>query len=91
MSITIREFANIHYLHGAISNTDTKTVKKQLSTMLKTNKHLVINIDHVSFIDSLGVEMLGKLIQKAEKKHKNLKIVGLGSEDLYEHFGDLAS
>jgi hypothetical protein len=47
---------------------------------------LTISIEDVESIDRFGVNALSELHKEAIAKQKNLAIIGLGCEDLYNHF-----
>ena len=47
---------------------------------------MTINIQNVTSIDRYGVNALAQLHNEALVKGKKLSIIGMGSDDLYEHF-----
>ena len=47
---------------------------------------LTLSIEDLESIDTYGVNALAQLHNESITKHKNLSIIGLGCDDLYEHF-----
>lgn len=86
MDLQITNQNNVFHVSGTLNKFNIHQFKKEFSNIFEKQAALTINIESVTSIDRYGVNALAQLHNEALAKSKKLAIVGMGSDDLYEHF-----
>lgn len=86
MDLQITNQNNVFHVSGTLNKFNIHQFKKEFSNIFEKQTALIINIESVTSIDRYGVNALAQLHNEALTKSKKLAIVGMGSDDLYEHF-----
>ena len=86
MDLQITNQNNLFQVTGTLNKFNVHYFKKEFSNIFDKQNALTINIQNVTSIDRYGVNALAQLHNEALVKGKKLSIIGMGSDDLYEHF-----
>lgn len=86
MDLQITNQNNIFQVVGILNKFNIHQFKKEFSNIFDKQNTLTINIEKVLSIDRYGVMALAQLHNESLAKGKKLSIIGMGSDDLYEHF-----
>lgn len=86
MNLEITNHNDIFLVAGTLNKFNVHEFKKEFSNIFEKQNALTISIENVTSIDRYGVNALAQLHNEALAKHKKLSIIGMGSDDLYEHF-----
>ena len=86
MDLQITNQNNIFQVVGILNKFNLHYFKKEFSNVFDKQSTLTINIEKVTSIDRYGVMALAQLHNQSLAKGKKLSIIGMGSDDLYEHF-----
>lgn len=86
MNLEITNENNIFLVVGTLNKLNVQQFKNEFLNIFEKQNALVISIENVTSIDRYGVNALAQLHNEALRKHKKLSIIGIGSDDLYEHF-----
>lgn len=84
MALEITKSNHHFYLKGNLDLNTCQSVQKKVTTFLKNNQEVIINIDKVSEIDSSAVNSIAKLFKKTFNTNKKINIEGYGTKDIYE-------
>lgn len=86
MDLEIIKHATYFQVKGTLTKFNLHLFKKTFSDIFDKQDSLVINIENLTSIDRYGVNALAQLHNESLVKRKNLSIIGMGCDDLYEHF-----
>ncbi|WP_157208271.1 STAS domain-containing protein [Mariniflexile maritimum] len=86
MELKISHCNNFFKIKGALNKNNLELFKSEFKNIFEKVNSLTISIEDVESIDRFGVIALSELHKEAIAKQKNLAIIGLGCEDLYNHF-----
>ncbi|MEO5788695.1 MAG: STAS domain-containing protein [Gelidibacter sp.] len=86
MDLQITSQNNLFQVTGTLNKFNVHHFKKEFSNIFDKQNALTINIQNVTSIDRYGVNALAQLHNEALVKGKKLSIIGMGCDDLYEHF-----
>lgn len=84
LEITIQN--NSFQLEGILHKNSIHQFKKAFSNIFDVHDALTINIENLTSIDRYGVNALAQLHNESISKGRKLNIIGMGCDDLYEHF-----
>ena len=91
MELKITQHDNYFHVTGTLTKFNVHQFKKEFSNVFDKQNALTISIENLTSIDRYGVNALAQLHNEALVKGKKLSIVGMGSDDLYEHFNSKES
>lgn len=86
MALQIIENNGTFYVHGKINTSTTKSFLMHFEYVLNQRNVIIINIDALGEIDRDGFKVLNFLSQSAQKKNKELQIVGNVYTEMYDAF-----
>lgn len=86
MNLEITNKNNVFQVAGTLNKFNVHQFKNEFLNIFEKQNSLIISIENVTSIDRSGVNALAQLHNEALSKHKKLSIIGMGSDDLYEHF-----
>lgn len=84
LEITLQD--NIFLVAGTLNKFNINEFKKEFNNIFEKQSTLTISIENVTSIDRYGVNALAQLHNESLVKGKKLFIIGMGCDDLYEHF-----
>lgn len=84
MSLKIKANNNTFLVEGVIDQRTKKQFKNHVEFLMVYTKSLTLNIDRVTAIDHVGVNLIKELFKKAKFYKKDFYITGYGCKDLYE-------
>ena len=79
MELEITHHNNFFKVKGILDRKTVNVFQEEFST-------LTLSIENLSHIDRYGVNALAQLHNESINKGKSLSIIGMGCDDLYEHF-----
>lgn len=86
MDLQITNQDNFFQVTGTLTKFNVHHFKREFSNVFDKNNSLIISIENLTSIDRYGVNALAQLHNEALVKGKKLSIIGMGCDDLYEHF-----
>lgn len=86
MELQITNQDNLFQVTGTLTKFNVHHFKKEFSNIFDKQNTLTISIQNLTSIDRYGVNALAQLHNEALVKGKKLSIIGMGCDDLYEHF-----
>ncbi|MCK0123848.1 STAS domain-containing protein [Gelidibacter sp. F2691] len=86
MDLQITNHNNLFQIKGVLHKGNVHVFKREFSNIFDKQQALILNIEGLSSIDRYGVNALAQLHNESLKMKKNLSIIGMGCDDLYEHF-----
>ncbi|OBX24979.1 STAS domain-containing protein [Gelidibacter algens] len=86
MDLEITKTNNFFQLKGILQRGNIHQFKRELSNIFETQNAVILNIENLTSIDHYGVNALAQLHNESITKGKKLSIIGMGCDDLYEHF-----
>ncbi|WP_142785109.1 hypothetical protein [Changchengzhania lutea] len=86
MELRITNCNNFFKLKGILNKKSLKVFQSEFENIFERVNALTISIEDIESIDRFGVNALAGLHNRAIEKNKSLSIIGLGCEDLYNHF-----
>ncbi|MFV0565856.1 MAG: STAS domain-containing protein [Flavobacteriaceae bacterium] len=89
MELKIVHCNNFYKIKGSLNKKHVIVFEEEFKNVFSHSDTVVISIEDISHIDKDGVQALTNLYKEAVAKHKKLSIVGLGCEDLYDHFASI--
>ena len=78
MSLTITSYNNFFKIKGSLN--------KRTVALFENRKAIILNLERLESIDKYGVKALAELHNDSIRKNKSLSIIGVGKNDLYQHF-----
>lgn len=86
MNLEITSHNNKFKIKGVLNRQNVNLFSTEFRNIFEKFNSLTINIEGLTSIDRYGVNALAQLHNESITKQKNLWIIGLGCDDLYEHF-----
>lgn len=86
MDLQITDHNNFFQVTGTLHKLNIHHFKREFSNIFDKQNSLIINIENLTSIDRYGVNALAQLHNESIVKGKKLSIIGMGCDDLYEHF-----
>lgn len=86
MNLQITHYNNHFKIKGVLNRQNVAVFQNEFRDIFDKFNSLTLSIEGIEFIDTYGVNALAQLHNESITKHKNLSIIGLGCDDLYEHF-----
>ncbi|MFI0430292.1 STAS domain-containing protein [Mariniflexile sp. HMF6888] len=86
MDLKISNCNNFFKIKGTLNKNNLSIFQSVFNNIFEKVQVLIISIEDVDSMDRFGVNALTELHKEAIAKNKNLSIIGLGCEDLYNHF-----
>ena len=86
MDLKITHYNFIFKIKGQLDKNNVHLFYNEFQNIFEKTNSIIINIEELRSIDRIGVNAIAKLHNEAISKHKQLSIIGLGCDDLMEHF-----
>lgn len=86
MDLEITNVNNLFEVKGVLNKNNIYHFKREFSNVFDRQNSLTISIENLTSIDRYGVNALAQLHNESITKGKKLSIIGMGCDDLYEHF-----
>lgn len=86
MDLRISNCNNFFKIKGSLNKNNLDLFKSEFKNIFEKMNSLIISIEDVESMDHFGVNALAELHREAIANNKNMAIIGLGCEDLYNHF-----
>lgn len=86
MNLEITSYNNQFKIKGVLNRQNVSVFNSEFKNIFEKFNSLILSIEGLSSIDRYGVNALAQLHNESITQNKNLSIVGLGCDDLYEHF-----
>ena len=86
MNIEITSYNNQFKLKGILNRQNVNVFNSEFKGIFDKFNSLTLSIEGLTSIDRYGVNALAQLHNESIARQKNFSIVGLGCDDLYEHF-----
>lgn len=86
MNLEITHHNNFFKVKGILDRNNLHIFQKEFKHIFDKFNALTISIESVEHIDRYGVNALAQLHNESITKGKSLSIIGMGCDDLYEHF-----
>ncbi len=84
MALKITQNKETFSVFGIINAITASNFKKHISVAMKDVKELVIDIEHVTEIDTSGMKAMRSLYADCMAMHKRIYIVGTGCKEVYD-------
>lgn len=86
MNIEITSYNNQFKIKGILNRKNVNVFNNEFKNIFERFNSLTLNIEGLTSIDRYGVNALAQLHNESITQHKSLSIIGMGCDDLYEHF-----
>jgi anti-anti-sigma regulatory factor len=86
MNIEITSYNNQFKIKGVLNRQNVNVFTSEFKFIFEKFNSLTLNIEGLTSIDRYGVNALAQLHNESISRQKNLSIIGMGCDDLYEHF-----
>lgn len=86
MSLTITSYNNFFKIKGSLNKRTVALFEKEFKYVFENRKAIILNLERLESIDKYGVKALAELHNDSIRKNKSLSIIGVGKNDLYQHF-----
>ncbi|MGJ8591020.1 MAG: hypothetical protein ACSHXF_00640 [Aquaticitalea sp.] len=86
MNIEITSYNNQFKIKGILNRQNVNVFNSEFKNIFEKFNSLTLSIEGLTSIDRYGVNALAQLHNESIVKQKNLSIIGMGCDDLYEHF-----
>ena len=86
MDLKITNCNNFYKIKGSLNKNNLDVFKNEFKNVFARLDSVTISIENVVSMDAFGVNALGELHKESILKNKSLAIIGMGCEDLYNHF-----
>ena len=86
MDLKITHHNNFFNLKGVLNRNSIHLFQKEFRHIFEKFNALTLSIENLEGIDRYGVNALAQLHNESISKGKSLSIIGMGCDDLYEHF-----
>lgn len=86
MNLEITSYNNQFKVRGVLNRHNVNVFDTEFKNIFERFNSLTLSIEGLTSIDRYGVNALAKLHNESINKRKSLSIIGLGCDDLYEHF-----
>lgn len=86
MNLEITSYNNQFKIKGVLNRQNVNVFSNEFKNIFEKFNSLTLSIEGLTSIDRYGVNALAQLHNESITKQKSLSIIGLGCDDLYEHF-----
>ena len=86
MNIEITSYNNQFKIKGVLNRQNVNLFNSEFKNIFDKFNSLTLSIEGLTSIDRYGVNALAQLHNESISRRKSLSIVGMGCDDLYEHF-----
>lgn len=86
MNIEITSYNNQFKIKGVLNRQNVNVFNSEFKNIFEKFNSLTLSIEGLTSIDRYGVNALAQLHNESISKNKSLSIIGMGCDDLYEHF-----
>jgi anti-anti-sigma regulatory factor len=86
MNIEITSYNNQFKIKGVLNRQNVNVFTSEFKNIFEKFNSLTLSIEGLTSIDRYGVNALAQLHNESISKQKSLSIIGMGCDDLYEHF-----
>lgn len=86
MDLKITYANNFFEVKGSLHKNNIHQFKREFANVFNKQNALIISIENLKSIDRYGANALAQLHNESITKGKKLSIIGMGCDDLYEHF-----
>ena len=86
MNLEITSYNNQFRIKGILNRQNVHVFNSEFKNIFEKFNSLTLSIEGLTSIDRYGVNALAQLHNESINKRKSLSIIGLGCDDLYEHF-----
>ncbi|MCB0444439.1 MAG: hypothetical protein R2812_00775 [Gelidibacter sp.] len=86
MELEITHHNNFFKVKGVLDRKTVNVFQEEFRNIFEKFSVLTLSIENLSHIDRYGVNALAQLHNESINKGKSLSIIGMGCDDLYEHF-----
>jgi ABC-type transporter Mla MlaB component len=88
MSLKISKKKSVYFMKGRITKSTVNLFLTYFKKKLFKKKKIVLNIDAIKQIDSIGLKALKEVIKEGVKKSKEVFIIGYGCKEIYDDMYD---
>ena len=86
MNLEITNYNNQFKITGVLNRQNVHLFNSEFKNIFDKVNSLTLSIEGLTSIDRYGVNALAQLHNESITKRKSLSIIGMGCDDLYEHF-----
>ncbi|HMC01146.1 MAG TPA: STAS domain-containing protein [Flavobacteriaceae bacterium] len=86
MELTIKNNHNYFEIKGILVKYNVNLFQKKFQDIFDERNSLTLNITGLNRIDSFGINAIAKIHNEAISKQKRFSIIGLGNNELFNHF-----
>ena len=86
MNLVITHHNNYFSIKGVLNRNNLHIFQEEFRRVFEKFNSLTVSIEKVEYIDRYGVNAIAQLHNESISKGKSLSIIGMGCDDLYEHF-----
>ena len=86
MNLEITNYNNQFKIKGVLNRQNVNEFTNVFKDIFETFNSLTLSIEGLTSIDRYGVTALAQLHNESISRNKSLSIIGMGCDDLYEHF-----
>lgn len=86
MTLIIKKSNNFYELQGSLVKLNVHVFHNEFQNIFNKESNLTLSIVNLDKIDSFGVNAIAKLHNESITKLKRLSIIGLGHQELVDHF-----
>lgn len=86
MNLIITHHNNFFKVKGVLDKKSIHIFNEEFRHIFEKFNSLTLSIEGLEFIDRYGVNALAQLHNESITKGKSLSIIGMGCENLYNHF-----
>ncbi len=86
MDLEITHSNNFFKVKGALNRHNIHLFKSKFRNIFEKANAITISIEDLKSIDRYGVNAIAQLHNESILKHRRLSIIGLGCQELYNHF-----
>jgi anti-anti-sigma regulatory factor len=86
MNIEITSYNNQFKIKGVLNRQNVHVFNTEFRSIFDKFNSLTLSIEGLTSIDRYGVNALAQLHNESISRQKSLSIIGMGCDDLYEHF-----
>lgn len=86
MNLEISNYNNQFRIKGVLNRQNVYLFNQQFKDIFEKHNSLTLSIEGLTSIDRYGVSALAQLHNQSISLKKSLSIIGMGCDDLYEHF-----
>lgn len=86
MNIEITSYNSQFKIRGVLNRQNVHVFNSEFKNIFDKFNSLTLSIEGLTSIDRYGVNALAQLHNESISRQKSLSIIGMGCDDLYEHF-----